>query len=71
MPQITLTSSMEEFLFSKRVFVQKEEAPADAFAAVFALAHYFAIRVTEGAEGVDDTVISAWYNAVYEPAATT
>ena len=57
MPQITLTSSMEEFLFSKRVFVQKEEAPADPFAAVFALAHYFAIRVTEGAEGASVDMI--------------
>ena len=33
--------------------------------------HPWKAEVTEGAEGVDDSVISAWYNAVYEPAATT
>lgn len=29
--------------------------------------HPWKAEVTEGAEGVDDTVISTWYDAVYEP----
>ena len=29
--------------------------------------HPWKAEVTEGAEGVDDSVISTWYNAVYEP----
>lgn len=29
--------------------------------------HPWKAEVTEGAEGVDDSVISAWYDAVYEP----
>ena len=29
--------------------------------------HPWKAEVTEGAEGVDDSVISTWYDAVYEP----